>query len=450
MHTVIANRQTVGLAALGRQQPDIAPDLAGREDFAAFLPAEGADKGASEDVAKPEVIAPLGLAAAFWPGVPLVAGSDGGWAAAAGQLQSDGVQVPLSETSPAPDPEFASVAAAGSGVVPSSGTVPLDGDTATLTATVQALTTGSLPGQSMEFDAAASSSANWLEARAQPSEAEVAAHKALADKALSDDAVGWASVSGAAPTAVAGASVGFQLWMDALPQFDGPQNANDRLPVPPTTAPLAGADPILAVPNTPSLPTPALPAALVAKLAETALLSLFAAQAEAASLDQAEGAVGLAPAGAPSAIVSAPSVPGPVAVPQLAAQLVHTLTLNSQGTTEIALSPDELGHVRVTLQPDPQNPDRLVVMLNFERPETLDLFRRHADQLAEALRDAGFAGANIGFGHSGTGGNSDSRSEGAHADLPPTQDPSPGLTAGLQPDQPTLRISASSALDLRL
>jgi hypothetical protein len=91
-----------------------------------------------------------------------------------------------------------------------------------------------------------------------------------------------------------------------------------------------------------------------------------------------------------------------------------------------------------------------VVLLSFERPETLDLFRRHADQLAEALRNAGFANVDIGFGHSGHGGNSHPRHEGAFADQPPTPEPPPVWSPGLTTAQATLRLAGSSTLDLRL
>jgi hypothetical protein len=137
-------------------------------------------------------------------------------------------------------------------------------------------------------------------------------------------------------------------------------------------------------------------------------------------------------------------------VPQLAAQLIHTLAKTGEGTMEIALSPDELGQLRLTLQADPQNPDRLIVMLNFERPETLDLFRRHADQLAEALRNAGFANVDIGFGQSGHGGNSAPRPDEALAEQPPTPDPPPVWTPGPATGPATLRLAGSSTLDLRL
>jgi hypothetical protein len=89
-------------------------------------------------------------------------------------------------------------------------------------------------------------------------------------------------------------------------------------------------------------------------------------------------------------------------LPHLAAGIATTLARGHDGSATLTLSPEELGHVRLAFQPDSQTPDRLFVMLTFDRPETMDLFRRHADQLAEALRSAGYAGVHIGFG--GTGG----------------------------------------------
>jgi hypothetical protein len=93
----------------------------------------------------------------------------------------------------------------------------------------------------------------------------------------------------------------------------------------------------------------------------------------------------------------------PAALAHLSGQIATALAQRPNGVTDIALSPDELGRVHMTLQADAQNPDRMVVYLTFDRPETLDLFRRHADQLAEAIRTAGYAGADINFGQSGTG-----------------------------------------------
>lgn len=134
----------------------------------------------------------------------------------------------------------------------------------------------------------------------------------------------------------------------------------------------------------------------------------------------------------------------PLHVPQVAAQISAALSRSADGATELALSPDELGHVRLRLEPDAANPDRMVVMITFERPETLDLFRRHAGELAEALRSAGYAGADIGFGQQGAGAQGFDR----------RADPPSGWTGDLaQPDAPpppAPRLAAGASLDLRL
>lgn len=455
MQTVIANRLAVGLAAPGRPQPGIGPDVAGREDFATRMAEDTAEKGASEDLARAEGGAASGLmAATFWSGVPLVSGRDGAWVASAGNPETDGVLVPPPVASSTGDLKLASVTTAGLIGTLSSDAVLSDGDAAVLASAAQAQGMSGHPRQELGLDGASFPSLEALGAKPSSGETEVAVQKAMAatDRAAAivDDAVGLTLASGAASPVAAVASAGLRLWQDMLVQRDGPTNGMHDLAAPASESPPADEGLILSAPDALAVAPTAPPAALVAKLAETALLSLFAAQADAASLETSDGVMGFAPTGTPGAIASASAMSGPVAVPQLAAQLVHTLAHNAEGTTEIALSPDELGHVRVTLQADPQNPDRLVVILNFERPETLDLFRRHADQLAEALRDAGFAGADIGFGHSGSGGNSDPQPEPALADQPPQPDPATGWVPGLAPGQSTARLAASSALDIRL
>jgi len=142
------------------------------------------------------------------------------------------------------------------------------------------------------------------------------------------------------------------------------------------------------------------------------------------------------------------TVPGPattpVTMPQLAAQVTAALSHGTAGETELALSPGELGHVRVKLKPDTANPDRLVVMITFERPETLDLFRRHAGELAEAFRAAGYAGADLGFAQQGSG-QSDPRGQPAARgfDGTPSSEPAGDL-------HPSPRHSGAASLDLRL
>jgi hypothetical protein len=135
------------------------------------------------------------------------------------------------------------------------------------------------------------------------------------------------------------------------------------------------------------------------------------------------------------------------AVPHLAAQLVAGLATPKPGVTEISLSPAELGRVKLRLQADAQNPDRMVVMLSFDRPETLDLFRRHADQLTEVIRSAGYTGVDIGFAQQGQGDQPWTR-EGATGSADPTS--LPDLETPMIPNSLHRPHSAGAGLDLRL
>jgi hypothetical protein len=152
--------------------------------------------------------------------------------------------------------------------------------------------------------------------------------------------------------------------------------------------------------------------------------------------------------------------PGPIplpagALPNLAAQIAASLQQLPDGTVEIALSPEELGGVRLKLQADAQDPERMIVHLVFDRPETLDLFRRHGDQLAEAIRAAGYAETRLDFGQSGPGpdsgagqGLTDGRNKGSDTPAPNEPDRRLGL---MVPDQPfPVRRPEGAGLDLRL
>jgi hypothetical protein len=127
---------------------------------------------------------------------------------------------------------------------------------------------------------------------------------------------------------------------------------------------------------------------------------------------------------------------------QLAAQIVHSLADPTTATTEIALSPDDLGHVRVSIQAHDTDPTRVVVSMTFERPEVMDLFRRHADQLIADMRAAGFSGADLGFAQSDPGG----RQDRAPPSAPPSHEPPVASPATI----PATRTGATASLDLRL
>lgn len=82
-------------------------------------------------------------------------------------------------------------------------------------------------------------------------------------------------------------------------------------------------------------------------------------------------------------------------------QLAPALRILPDGVAELTLSPEELGRLRLSMVADG---DRMIVQLAADRPETLDLLRRHVDQLGNALREAGFANVDYAFADQRRGG----------------------------------------------
>lgn len=151
------------------------------------------------------------------------------------------------------------------------------------------------------------------------------------------------------------------------------------------------------------------------------------------------------PAGPVAQGVLAAPPPSSLPVPHVAAQVAAVLVTGTGEATELALAPEELGRVRLRLEPDAANPDRMLILISVERPETLDLFRRHAGELADAIRAAGYSGADIGFGQEGQGqrGQSDPR--------PAPATGSPGFLHDVPaPTVSPPRHVAGTSLDLRL
>ncbi len=129
---------------------------------------------------------------------------------------------------------------------------------------------------------------------------------------------------------------------------------------------------------------------------------------------------------------------GPFTAPDLprhvAQQLSAAIALSGGKTTEVALNPAELGRVRISLNSAEAG---LVVSILAERPETLDLMRRTALQLAAEFADIGYGSVEFNFGQSA--------SDQAGSDERDTQGP-PGRTAGpVTTDAPHLSTPASVA-----
>lgn len=74
-------------------------------------------------------------------------------------------------------------------------------------------------------------------------------------------------------------------------------------------------------------------------------------------------------------------------------QVTDALVSTRGDRTEIALSPEELGRIRLVMS----GHDRGQITIWAERPETLDLVRRNADLLTQQLADAGVSAGSLDF-----------------------------------------------------
>ena len=85
----------------------------------------------------------------------------------------------------------------------------------------------------------------------------------------------------------------------------------------------------------------------------------------------------------------------PVSLPGLAQHIRQHATPGKPTASELSLAPEELGKLRIFMTPDG---DKLRIVIQAERPETLELLRRNSESFTADLRQSGFAGASFSFG----------------------------------------------------
>lgn len=114
----------------------------------------------------------------------------------------------------------------------------------------------------------------------------------------------------------------------------------------------------------------------------------------------------------------------PVAVPRQVAEGLSGALATTPGSDriELVLSPEELGRVRFELRAEG---DSLQVTLTAERPETMELLRRHLPELLTELRQAGYGTATLNFGQSGNSGSGAAFEAPDDGDVPPPSEPLP-------------------------
>lgn len=104
-------------------------------------------------------------------------------------------------------------------------------------------------------------------------------------------------------------------------------------------------------------------------------------------------------AGAAVRLSAAAQAPAEVAR-HIATQLADAIPQAAGGDMELALNPRELGRVRISLSHQDAG---LAMAITADRSETLELMRRHIDQLAREFRDLGYGDVTFSFGQSGQG-----------------------------------------------
>ncbi|WP_372838804.1 flagellar hook-length control protein FliK [Phaeovulum sp.] len=129
-------------------------------------------------------------------------------------------------------------------------------------------------------------------------------------------------------------------------------------------------------------------------------------------------------------------------------QIIASVAQSTERVVEVSLAPEELGRLRMTLTTVEHG---VSVAMQAERPETLDLIRRHIDQLARDFRDLGYSNISFSFGDR-------PQHHQQHAESPAPTAPQPqepqaqaarsATSIGATHAQPL--SSASGGLDLRL
>lgn len=95
----------------------------------------------------------------------------------------------------------------------------------------------------------------------------------------------------------------------------------------------------------------------------------------------------------PKSAMLSPAIPADIGV-RVSPQIADAIRQTRDGQVEISLSPEELGRVKLVIN---GNESSVSVSIQSERPETLDLIRRHINQLHRELLELGYAEISFNF-----------------------------------------------------
>jgi flagellar hook-length control protein FliK len=133
--------------------------------------------------------------------------------------------------------------------------------------------------------------------------------------------------------------------------------------------------------------------------------------------------------------------------PHIARQLVEVMSQAAHRPTEIALSPEELGRVRMSVAAED---GKITVSILTERPETLDLMRRHIDQLGQSFRSMGYDQVSFSFGQGAQTGDQSGSNPSASSPSGPSQTDTANSGTETGANVVNLDSAPTTGIDIRL
>lgn len=153
------------------------------------------------------------------------------------------------------------------------------------------------------------------------------------------------------------------------------------------------------------------------------------------------------PARAPAPVHTSAAIARADIAPHIARQLVEVIAQAQHKPVEIALSPQELGRVRMSISSDD---GAITVNILAERPETLDLMRRHIDQLGQSFRTMGYDQITFAFGGGATDDSSGGEASADESNGEATAEQTQPANAPDTSNTITLTTASDGGIDIRL
>ncbi|NIZ60457.1 hypothetical protein DL239_05645 [Sedimentitalea sp. CY04] len=160
--------------------------------------------------------------------------------------------------------------------------------------------------------------------------------------------------------------------------------------------------------------------------------------------------IGFEPAGLSQLLTEAVMSPGTTHRPEtprlVAAQMAEALATKGERNIDIALSPEELGRVKMRVSTTDTS---VVVAITTERPETNELMRRHINELSEEFRRMGFEDISFEFSGEGMSGDASEQDESQSNGSSGAQSNGQSADNVQEPEQQNLRLG-ETGLDMRI